>query len=68
MINLSNILVPDGSAAALVAELKGLAGNPALRQRMGAAGRQPVRARSPWPTRAERQRHLFGTSPVRKNK
>ena len=50
----AGIVVPVGDAEAFAAALKKLADNPALRQRMGAAGRQQVLERHTWPASAEK--------------
>ena len=50
----AGIVVPAGDAAAFAAGLQRLADNPALRQRMGAAGRQQVLERHTWPASAEK--------------
>lgn len=50
----AGIVVPVGNAEALAASLAKLAGNPALRQRMGAMGRQLVLERHTWPASAEK--------------
>jgi len=56
----AGIVVPVGDAEAFAAGLKKLADNPALRQRMGAAGRQQVLERHTWPTSAEKLMALYG--------
>ena len=55
----AGIVVPVGDAEAFAAALKKLADNPALRQRMGAAGRQQVLERHTWPASAEKLAHLY---------
>ena len=55
----AGLVVPVGDAAALAAGLKKLAENPALRQRMGATGRQQVLERHTWPASAEKLRELY---------
>ena len=55
----AGIVVPVGDAEAFAAALKKLADNPALRQRMGAAGRQQVLERHTWPASAEKLLHLY---------
>lgn len=50
----AGIVVPVGDAEAFAAGLKKLADNPALRQRMGAAGRQQVLERHTWLASAEK--------------
>jgi len=63
----AGIVVPVGDVEAFAAGLKKLADNPALRQRMGAAGRDLVLSRHTWPASAERlmglYRRLVGESP-----
>ena len=49
----AGLVVPVGDTDAFAAALKKLADNPALRQRMGAAGRQQVLERHTWPASAE---------------
>ncbi len=56
----AGMVVPAGDAAAFAAGLKKLADNPALRQRMGAAGRQQVLKRHTWPASAEKLMALYG--------
>jgi len=56
----AGMVVPAGAAAAFAAGLKKLADNPALRQRMGAAGRQQVLKRHTWPASAEKLMALYG--------
>ncbi len=48
----AGLVVPVGDPAAFAAGLKKLADNPALRQRLGAAGRQHVLERHTWPASA----------------
>ena len=48
----AGLVVPVGDPAAFAAGLKKLAENPALRQRLGAAGRQHVLERHTWPASA----------------
>ncbi len=55
----AGIVVPVGDAEAFAAALKKLADNPALRQRMGAAGRQQVLERHTWPASAEKLARLY---------
>lgn len=55
----AGIVVPVGDATALAAGLKKLAENPALRQRMGATGRQQVLERHTWPASAEKLMGLY---------
>ncbi len=55
----AGMVVPVGDAAAFAAGLKKLADNPALRQRMGATGRQQVLERHTWPASAEKLRELY---------
>ena len=55
----AGIVVPVGNAEAFAAALKKLADNPALRQRMGAAGRQQVLERHTWPASVERLMGLY---------
>jgi len=55
----AGMVVPVGDAEALVSGLKRLAGNPALCQRMGAAGRQQVLERHTWPASAEKLKDLY---------
>ena len=55
----AGMVVPVGDAEAFAAGLKKLADNPALRQRMGAAGRQQVLERHTWPASAERLMRLY---------
>ena len=55
----AGIVVPVGDAEAFAAALKRLADNPALRQRMGATGRQHVLERHTWPASAQRLRRVF---------
>ena len=55
----AGMVVPVGDAEAFAAGLKKLADNPALRQRMGAAGRQQVLERHTWPASAEKLLGLY---------
>jgi len=55
----AGMVVPVGDAVAFAAGLKKLADNPALRQRMGATGRQQVLERHTWPASAEKLRELY---------
>ena len=55
----AGMVVPVGDAEAFAAGLKKLADNPALRQRMGAAGRQQVLERHTWPASAEKLLELY---------
>ena len=55
----AGIVVPVGDAEAFAAALKKLADNPALRQRMGAAGRQQVLEHHTWPASAEKLARLY---------
>ena len=55
----AGIVVPVGDAEAFAAALKKLADNPALRQRMGAAGRQQVLERHTWPASADKLARLY---------
>ena len=55
----AGVVVPAGDAAAFAAGLQRLADNPALRQRMGAAGRQQVLERHTWPASAEKLMRLY---------
>ena len=55
----AGMVVPVGDAEAFAAGLKKLADNPALRQRMGATGRQQVLERHTWPASAEKLRELY---------
>ena len=63
----AGMIVPVGNPDAFAAALRRLADNPALRQRMGATGRQQVLDRHTWPASAERlmglYRRLVGESP-----
>ena len=61
----AGIVVPEGDAEAFAAALNRLADNPALRQRMGATGRQQVLERHTWPASAEKLRHLYGAIAAR---
>ena len=56
----AGMVVPAGDAAAFAAGLRRLADNPALRQRMGATGRQQVLERHTWPASAEKLMALYG--------
>ena len=62
----AGIVVPVGDAEAFAAALKKLADNPALRQRMGAAGRQQVLERHTWPASAEKLIALYRKMEVRR--
>ncbi|HQF21668.1 MAG TPA: glycosyltransferase, partial [Kiritimatiellia bacterium] len=62
----AGIVVPVGDADAFSAALKRLADNPALRQRMGAAGRDLVLSRHAWPASARILHQLYGTLGRRK--
>lgn len=55
----AGLVVPVGDAEAFAAGLKKLADNPALRQRMGAAGRQQVLDRHTWSASAEKLARLY---------
>ena len=55
----AGIVVPAGDAEAFAAALKKLSDNPALRQRMGAAGRQQVLERHTWPASADKLARLY---------
>ncbi len=55
----AGVVVPVGDAEAFAAGLKKLADNPALRQRMGATGRQQVLERHTWPVSAEKLLALY---------
>ncbi|MBP8655299.1 MAG: glycosyltransferase family 4 protein [Kiritimatiellae bacterium] len=55
----AGIVVPVGDATALAAGLTKLADNPALRQRLGAAGRDLVLARHTWPASAQKLLDLY---------
>ena len=55
----AGVVVPVGDVEAFAAGLKRLADNPALRQRMGATGRQHVLERHTWPTSAEKLLRLY---------
>ncbi|MDY0146046.1 MAG: glycosyltransferase family 4 protein [Kiritimatiellia bacterium] len=55
----AGMVVPVGDAEAFAAGLKKLAENPALRQRMGATGRQQVLERHTWPASAEKLMGLY---------
>ncbi|HOO22012.1 MAG TPA: glycosyltransferase, partial [Kiritimatiellia bacterium] len=55
----AGMVVPVGDAEAFAAGLKKLADNAALRQRMGAAGRDLVLARHTWPASAEKLLALY---------
>lgn len=55
----AGMVVPVGDAQAFAAGLAKLADNPALRQRMGATGRQQVLERHTWPASAEKLLELY---------
>jgi glycosyltransferase involved in cell wall biosynthesis len=55
----AGIIVPVGDAEAFAAGLKRLADNPALRQRLGATGRQHVLERHTWPASAGKLLRLY---------
>ena len=55
----AGVVVPVGDAEAFAAGLKKLADNPALRQRMGATGRQQIQERHTWPASAEKLKRLY---------
>ena len=55
----AGLVVPVGDAEAFAAGLKKLADNPALRQRLGAAGRQHVLERHTWPASAAKLLALY---------
>ena len=55
----AGMVVPAGDAGAFADALKKMADNPALRQRMGASGRQQVLERHTWPASAERLLRLY---------
>lgn len=55
----AGMIVPVGNAAAFASALCRLADNPALRQRMGATGRQQVLERHTWPASAEKLMELY---------
>lgn len=55
----AGVVVPVGDAEAFAAALARLADNPALRQRMGAAGRDLVLSRHTWPASAEKLMGLY---------
>lgn len=55
----AGLVVPVGDAEAFAAALKRLADNPALRQRMGATGRQQVLDRHTWPASAAKLLQLY---------
>ena len=55
----AGMVVPVGNADAFAAALCRLADNPALRQRMGATGRQQVLDRHTWPASAEKLLRLY---------
>lgn len=61
----AGIVVPVGDSEAFAAALKRLADNPALRQRMGATGRQHVLERHTWPASAEKLLRLYRDIPPR---
>ena len=62
----AGLVVSVGDAAAFAAGLNKLADNPALRQRMGAAGRQQVLERHTWPASAEKLIALYRKMEVRR--
>jgi glycosyltransferase involved in cell wall biosynthesis len=55
----AGMVVPVGDAEAFAAALARLADNPALRQRMGATGRQQVLDRHTWPASAGKLMELY---------
>ncbi len=55
----AGMVVPVGNSEAFAAALCRLADNPALRQRMGATGRQQVLERHTWPASAEKLCGLY---------
>ncbi len=55
----AGMVVPVGNSEAFAAALCRLADNPALRQRMGATGRQQVLERHTWPASAEKLMELY---------
>jgi glycosyltransferase involved in cell wall biosynthesis len=55
----AGMVVPVGDAAAMAAGLRRLADNPALRQRMGATGRDLVLVRHTWPASADKLLGLY---------
>ena len=55
----AGMIVPAGHVEAFTAALCRLADNPALRQRMGATGRQQVLERHTWPASAEKLMGLY---------
>ena len=55
----AGMVVPAGDAGAFAAALKKMADNPALRQRMGASGRQQVLERHTWPASAAKLMELY---------
>ncbi len=55
----AGLVVPVGDADAFATGLRKLADNPALRQRMGAAGRQLVLERHTWPASADTLLRLY---------
>ncbi len=57
----TGFLVPPRDPAALTARLMALLADPALRERMGAAGRRRVLERFTWPVVAERTAALYET-------
>jgi glycosyltransferase involved in cell wall biosynthesis len=57
--NGAGVVVPVGDAEAFAAGLKRLAEDPALRLRLGAAGRQQVLDRHTWPASAEKLLRLY---------
>jgi glycosyltransferase involved in cell wall biosynthesis len=56
----TGFVVPKGDAAALAGALDKLLSDPALRERMGKAGRQRAVARFDWMRAAERFEALYG--------
>ncbi len=55
----AGLVVPVGDSEAFAAGLQRLADNPALRQKMGATGRDLVLARHTWPASAEKLLQLY---------
>jgi glycosyltransferase involved in cell wall biosynthesis len=55
----AGMVVPVGNAEAFAAALKRLADTPALRQRLGATGRDLVLARHTWPASADKLLELY---------